>query len=128
MPAWWRDEGRQPLQELQGRERQHGLPVRSGLGELVDQTLHPRRGPRGPSLSSALGRLRKEQLLEDVTVGVCDHCGNSYYSVELLHAVRDLATGKRMPERTEARDSPLSARFGARRLFRASQKAMLALS
>jgi YgiT-type zinc finger domain-containing protein len=35
-------------------------------------------------------------ILEDVTIGVCDHCGNRYYSAEILHAV---ATGT--PERTE---------------------------
>jgi hypothetical protein len=29
---WGWDEGHQPLQELQGRERQHRLPVRLGLG------------------------------------------------------------------------------------------------
>ena len=41
-------------------------------------------------------------ILEDVTVGVCDHCGNRYYSADLLQAVQELATGKRMPDRTEA--------------------------
>ncbi|MGH8569667.1 MAG: hypothetical protein ACREXU_17085, partial [Gammaproteobacteria bacterium] len=63
---WGWDEGRQSLQEraaserqevagqygdvrfkLHGRERQHRLPVRSGLGELVDQTLHASRGRQG---------------------------------------------------------------------------------
>jgi hypothetical protein len=39
-------------------------------------------------------------ILEDVTVGVCDTCGNRYYSADILHAVHDLATGKRVPERT----------------------------
>ena len=39
-------------------------------------------------------------LLEDVTVGVCDTCGNRYYSAEILHAVHELATGERQPERT----------------------------
>jgi len=39
-------------------------------------------------------------LLEDLTVGVCDTCGNRYYSADILHAVHDLATGKRAPERT----------------------------
>ncbi len=40
-------------------------------------------------------------ILEGVTIGVCDHCGNRYYSAEILHAVHDLATGKRQPDRTE---------------------------
>lgn len=39
-------------------------------------------------------------ILEDVTIGVCDHCGNRYYSADVLHAVHQLATGKRRPERT----------------------------
>ncbi|MCA1852312.1 MAG: YgiT-type zinc finger protein [Beggiatoa sp.] len=41
-------------------------------------------------------------ILEDVTVSVCDHCGNRYYSADLLHAVQELATGKRMPDRRGA--------------------------
>ena len=41
-------------------------------------------------------------VLEDVTVGVCEDCGNRYYSADLLHALQELATGKRMPDRTEA--------------------------
>lgn len=39
-------------------------------------------------------------ILEDVTVGVCDSCGNRYYSAEILHAVHEIATGVRRPERT----------------------------
>jgi YgiT-type zinc finger domain len=41
-------------------------------------------------------------ILEGVTIGVCDQCGNRYYSAEILHAVHELATGKRVPDRTEA--------------------------
>ena len=41
-------------------------------------------------------------ILEDVVIGVCDRCGNRYYSADILHAVHEIATGKRMPERTEA--------------------------
>ena len=40
-------------------------------------------------------------ILEDVVVGVCDGCGNRYYSADILHAVQDLATGKRLAERRE---------------------------
>ncbi len=40
-------------------------------------------------------------ILEDVTIGVCDYCGNRYYSADILHTVHELATGKRAPERTE---------------------------
>lgn len=40
-------------------------------------------------------------ILEDVTIGVCDQCGNRYYSAEIVHAVHELAMGKRVPDRTE---------------------------
>lgn len=40
-------------------------------------------------------------ILENVTIGVCDVCGNRYYSADILHTVHDIATGTRMPERTE---------------------------
>lgn len=39
-------------------------------------------------------------LLEDVTIGVCDSCGDRYYAAEILHTVHELATGERRPERT----------------------------
>lgn len=39
-------------------------------------------------------------ILEDVTVGVCDTCGNRYYGADVFHAVHELATGERAPERT----------------------------
>lgn len=51
--------------------------------------------------SEAFKHKRKFVILEDVTIGVCDSCGNRYYAAELLHAVRDIATGVRSPERTE---------------------------
>lgn len=41
-------------------------------------------------------------ILEGITIGVCDRCGNRYYSADILHAVDDVATGKRVAERTEA--------------------------
>ncbi len=40
-------------------------------------------------------------ILEDVTIGVCDECGNRYYSSNILHAVHEIATGVRIPEKTE---------------------------
>jgi YgiT-type zinc finger domain-containing protein len=39
-------------------------------------------------------------ILEDVTIGVCDTCGNRYYTADILHTVHELATGERAPERT----------------------------
>lgn len=40
-------------------------------------------------------------ILEEVIIGVCDRCGNRYYSAEVLKRVSDVATGKITPERTE---------------------------
>ncbi len=40
-------------------------------------------------------------ILEDVTIGVCDVCGNRYYSADILHEVYAVATGVKAPERTE---------------------------
>ncbi|MEL6881480.1 MAG: YgiT-type zinc finger protein, partial [Cyanobacteria bacterium J06607_10] len=36
-------------------------------------------------------------ILEDVTIGVCNCCGNRYYSADILHAVHAVATGQQMP-------------------------------
>ena len=38
-------------------------------------------------------------ILENVTIGVCDQCGNRYYDAEILHTVHAIATGKRQPEK-----------------------------
>ena len=40
-------------------------------------------------------------ILEDVTIGICDNCGNRYYSADILHAVHAIATGAKVPEQTE---------------------------
>ena len=40
-------------------------------------------------------------ILENVVIGVCDTCGNRYYTAEILHTVQDIATGKRAPARME---------------------------
>jgi len=40
-------------------------------------------------------------ILEDVTIGVCDTCGNRYYSADVLHAVHEIASGAKAPERLE---------------------------
>lgn len=41
-------------------------------------------------------------ILEDIVIGVCDQCGNRYYSSDILHAVHQIATGYRQAERTES--------------------------
>ena len=40
-------------------------------------------------------------ILEEVTIGICDHCGNRYYSADILQTVYAIATGAKLPERTE---------------------------
>lgn len=40
-------------------------------------------------------------ILEDVVIGVCDECGNRYYTAETLKKVQAVATGQVRPERTE---------------------------
>jgi len=40
-------------------------------------------------------------ILENVTIGVCDVCGNRYYSADILHTVHETAIGQRRPEKTE---------------------------
>ncbi|AUB84212.1 YgiT-type zinc finger protein [Candidatus Thiodictyon syntrophicum] len=32
-------------------------------------------------------------ILEDMTTGICDTCGNRYYSADLVRSVHDIATG-----------------------------------
>ncbi len=39
-------------------------------------------------------------ILENVTVGVCDVCGNLYYSADIIHTVHQIAAGQKTPERT----------------------------
>ena len=39
-------------------------------------------------------------ILEDVTIGICDVCGNRYYGADIIHAVHEIAAGQKMPERT----------------------------
>lgn len=39
-------------------------------------------------------------ILEQVTVGVCDECGNRYYDAAILLMVHKLAAGRMAPQRT----------------------------
>ena len=41
-------------------------------------------------------------ILENVTIGVGDICRNRYHSSDILHAVHEIATGSKPPERTES--------------------------
>ena len=40
-------------------------------------------------------------ILENVAIGVCNNCGNRYYSANILHTVNAVATGGKSLERTE---------------------------
>ena len=40
-------------------------------------------------------------ILEDVPIGICDHCGNRYYTATVVHVVEDVVSGKKPPARTE---------------------------
>jgi YgiT-type zinc finger domain-containing protein len=40
-------------------------------------------------------------ILENVSIGICDNCGNRYYSADILHGVHAVATGTKTAERTE---------------------------
>ncbi|MFQ5792993.1 MAG: YgiT-type zinc finger protein [Acidobacteriota bacterium] len=40
-------------------------------------------------------------ILKDVVIGVCDKCGNRYYSADTIKQVQAIATGKKPPEHTE---------------------------
>jgi YgiT-type zinc finger domain-containing protein len=64
--------------------------------EYCDGTVQPRLVTR-----EAFKHKNGFIILEDITIGVCDVCGNRYYSAEILHAVHEIATGIKPPERTE---------------------------
>jgi YgiT-type zinc finger domain-containing protein len=64
--------------------------------EYCSGTVQPRLGAR-EVFKHKLGFV----LLENVVIGICDECGNRYYSAEILHTVHEIATGKRKPERAE---------------------------
>lgn len=40
-------------------------------------------------------------ILEEILIGICDKCGNPYYSADTLHRVQQIATGKSPPKRVE---------------------------
>ena len=64
--------------------------------EYCDGTVQARHVDR-----EAFKHKRGFVILEDLMVGICDQCGNRYYSADILHAVHEIASGKRYPERTE---------------------------
>ena len=62
--------------------------------EYCEGTVRPRRVER-----EAFKHKNGFIMLEDVTIGVCDSCRNRYYSANVLHAVHELASGTKQPER-----------------------------
>ncbi|MBI2544111.1 MAG: YgiT-type zinc finger protein [Candidatus Rokubacteria bacterium] len=40
-------------------------------------------------------------ILENVAIGICDRCGNRYYSADTLERVQAIAAGEIRPKRTE---------------------------
>ncbi len=63
--------------------------------EYCRGTVRPRRIAR-ESFKHRLGFI----ILEDVTIGVCDNCGNRYYNADILRTVHEIASGKRPAETT----------------------------
>ena len=69
----------------------YGLPC-----EYCSGTVRPKKVDR-----EAFKHKKGFIILEGVVIGVCDACGSRYYSADILHAVNDIANGKRRFERTE---------------------------
>lgn len=65
--------------------------------EYCEGTVRPKRVER-ESFKHRNGFI----ILENVIIGICDRCGNRYYSADILHVVDEVASGRRPPERTEA--------------------------
>ncbi len=64
--------------------------------EYCDGSVQPRKVER-----EAFKHKNGFIILEDVTIGVCDTCGNRYYSADVLHTVHELAAGTLQPERMD---------------------------
>ena len=64
--------------------------------EYCEGTVQPRIVDR-----EAFKHKRGFVILENIAIGICDTCGNRYYTADILHTVHEIATGKRSPERME---------------------------
>jgi YgiT-type zinc finger domain-containing protein len=65
--------------------------------EYCEGTVRPKRVE-----SEAFKHKQGFVILENITIGVCDACGNRYYNADILHTVHEIAAGMRIPERTAA--------------------------
>ena len=54
--------------------------------ECCDGTVQPRLVER-----EAFKHKQGFVILENIVIGVCDQCGNRYYSADILHAVHSIA-------------------------------------
>jgi YgiT-type zinc finger domain-containing protein len=73
------------------------MTTRFGYGcEYCDGTVRQRRVAR-----EAFKHKRAFVILRNVVIGVCEKCGNRYYSADTLKQVQAIATGKIRPEKTE---------------------------
>ena len=64
--------------------------------EHCEGTVRPKRVKR-----EAFKHKLRFVILEDVTIGVCDLCGNRFYSADTLKRVQEIATGAVAPERLD---------------------------
>jgi len=64
--------------------------------EHCDGTVRPKRVQR-----EAFKHKKGFIILEDIVIGACDSCGARYYSADILHAVNDIANGRKPFERIE---------------------------
>ncbi len=65
--------------------------------EYCEGTVQPRTVKR-----EAFKHKNGSIILEDIDIGVCNECGNRYYSADILHAVQNIATGVKIPEQMQA--------------------------
>jgi len=63
----------------------HAQKMYEYLCEYCDGTVQPRLVER-----ETFKHKRGFVILENVSIGVCDVCGNRYYSADILHTVHDL--------------------------------------
>jgi YgiT-type zinc finger domain-containing protein len=86
-------------QDWRSRQNQVSIAVRAMYGyqcEYCRGTVRARVVKR-----EAFKHKAQFVILEDVTIGICDTCGNRYYSADLVRSVHDIATGARPAEKTE---------------------------
>lgn len=64
--------------------------------EYCDGTVRPKRVNR-----EAFKHRDGFVIMKDITIGVCDKCGNRYYSADILRRVEAIASGQVPPDSEE---------------------------